>query len=153
MREALTAEFDAGVAGAPLRQFVARAAELLLHVGLEAQVAAFFERAPYERRPEGPPGWRNGYGHHTVEDRSRAPGAPPAEGPGDRDALPGAVPGGVAPDDVRPRGAGGVRVRPGPVGSGPRGALRRGLRRALLEERCTRYATSWRSCPCWRSAR
>lgn len=62
-REALTAELDAGVAGAPVRQFVARAAELLLQVGLEAQVAAFFGRAPYERAPEAAqPGWRNGYG-------------------------------------------------------------------------------------------
>ena len=68
MQEALRTEFQAGVAGAPLRQFVARAAERLLQVGLEEQVAAFFGRAPYERLAEtAQPGWRNGYGHHTLK--------------------------------------------------------------------------------------
>ncbi len=67
MREALRAEFQAGRAGHPLRQFVARAAELLLQVGLEEQVAAFFGRGHYERTPAAQPGWRNGYGAHTLK--------------------------------------------------------------------------------------
>ena len=67
MREALTAQFQAGRAGHPLRQFVARAAEFMLQVGLEEQVAAFFGRGHYERTPAAQPGWRNGYGAHTLK--------------------------------------------------------------------------------------
>ena len=66
-REALTAQFQAGRAGHPLRQFVARAAELMLQVGLEEQVAAFFGRGHYARGPAAQPGWRNGYGAHTLK--------------------------------------------------------------------------------------
>ena len=67
MREALTAQFQAGRAGHPLRQFVARAAEFMLQVGLEEQVAAFFGRGHYERIPAAQPGWRNGYGEKSLK--------------------------------------------------------------------------------------
>lgn len=67
MREELEADLRAGAAGPPLRQVVARAAQLMLHVGLEEPVAAFFGRAPYERHPDAPAGHRNGYGWHAVK--------------------------------------------------------------------------------------
>lgn len=67
MQQALTQDLQAGFAGHPLRQFVRRAAQLLLQVGLEEQVEAFFGRGPYERNPTAPPGYRNGYGERTVK--------------------------------------------------------------------------------------
>jgi transposase-like protein len=66
MQQALTEQLHAGSRGHPLRQFVARAAELLLQVGLEEQVQAFLGRGHYERGPT-PRGWRNGYGTHTLK--------------------------------------------------------------------------------------
>jgi len=51
MREALTAQLQAAPRGHPLRQFVARAAEDLLQVGLEEQVAAVLGRGHDERGP------------------------------------------------------------------------------------------------------
>ncbi|MGH7395769.1 MAG: transposase, partial [Candidatus Methylomirabilales bacterium] len=67
MQEALTSDLQAGIQGHPLRQFVARAAQLLLQVGLEEQVNAFFGRGHYERGPAAQPGYRNGYGERTVK--------------------------------------------------------------------------------------
>jgi transposase-like protein len=66
MQQALTEHLQAGFAGHPLRQFVARAAELMLQVGLEAQVEAFFGRRHFARGSRTQPGWRNGYSHHTL---------------------------------------------------------------------------------------
>ncbi len=66
MQQALTQTLQAGFAGHPLRQFVARAAELMLQVGLEAQVEAFFGRGHYARGSRLQPGWRNGYDTHTL---------------------------------------------------------------------------------------
>jgi len=67
MREALSTDLQAGFAGHPLRQFVRRAAEFILQVGLEEQVEAFLGRGHYERRETAPPGYRNGYGDRTVK--------------------------------------------------------------------------------------
>lgn len=67
MRQALTQDLQAGFAGHPLRQFVRRAAELLLQVGLEEQVDAFLGRGHYERQEAALPGYRNGYGQRTVK--------------------------------------------------------------------------------------
>ena len=66
MQQALTQQLEAGIQGHPLRQFVARAAELLLQVGLEEQVKAFLGRGHYERRTT-LRGWRNGYSAHTLK--------------------------------------------------------------------------------------
>ncbi len=72
MREALMSQLDARPSGVPagpaqpLRAFVARAAELILQVGIEEQLGAFLGRAPYERGGGARPGYRNGYGHHTL---------------------------------------------------------------------------------------
>lgn len=67
MQKALRHDLQAGFAGHPLRQFVRRAAELLLQTGVEEVAEAFLGRAPYERNPTAPPGYRNGYGHRTVK--------------------------------------------------------------------------------------
>lgn len=73
MREALMSQFEARPSGGPagpaqpLRAFVARAAELILQVGIEEQLTAFLGRAPYERDGGARPGYRNGYGHHTLK--------------------------------------------------------------------------------------
>lgn len=67
MREALMAQFRGGAPGQPLRAIVARAAELMLQVGLEEHVEAFLGRGHYERSPAARPGHRNGYGHHTLK--------------------------------------------------------------------------------------
>ncbi len=67
MQQALTQDLQAGFAGHPRRQFVRRAAEYLLQVGVEDVVTAVLGRGHYERA-EGPvTGYRNGYGHHTVK--------------------------------------------------------------------------------------
>lgn len=67
MQQALTQDLQAGFAGHPLRQFVRRAAEYLLQVGVEDVVTAVLGRGHYERA-EGPgTGYRNGYGHHAVK--------------------------------------------------------------------------------------
>jgi putative transposase len=67
MQEALRQDLTAGFAGHPLRQFVRRAAELLLQVGLEDLVTTVLGRAHYERA-EGPAtGYRNGYGRHALK--------------------------------------------------------------------------------------
>ncbi len=67
MQQALTQDLWAGFAGHPLRQFVRRAAELLLQCGLEELVTSLLGRGHYERA-EGPgTGYRNGYGHRTVK--------------------------------------------------------------------------------------
>lgn len=66
MQQALMQNLHAGIQGHPLRQFVARAAELLLQVGLEEQVEAFLGRGHYERGTT-PRGWRNGYSAHTLK--------------------------------------------------------------------------------------
>lgn len=67
MEEALTADMEVGVAGSPLRQFVARAAQLMLQVALEEQVDAFLGRGYYQRGPRTRRGWRNGYGERTLK--------------------------------------------------------------------------------------
>lgn len=72
MREALMSQLEARPSSVPagpaqpLRAFVARAAELILQVGIEEQLGAFLGRAPYERGGGARPGYRNGYGHHTL---------------------------------------------------------------------------------------
>jgi transposase-like protein len=71
MQQGLTQSFQAGFAGHPLRQFVARAAELLLQVGLEEQVKVFLGRGHYERGRTSR-GWRNGYGTHTLKTEAGA---------------------------------------------------------------------------------
>lgn len=60
MQQALTHDLQAGFAGHPLRQFVRRAAELLLQCGLEELVTELLGRGPYERGAEPGRGYRNG---------------------------------------------------------------------------------------------
>lgn len=67
MQQALTQDLQAGFAGHPLRQFVRRAAEFMLQVGVEEQLEAFLGRAHYERNDTAQPGYRNGYGDRTVK--------------------------------------------------------------------------------------
>ena len=67
MQEALRTDLTAGFAGHPLRQFVRRAAEYLLQVGLEDVVTAVLGRGHYERAEGERTGYRNGYGHHTLK--------------------------------------------------------------------------------------
>jgi transposase-like protein len=67
MREALTNDLHAGFTGHPLRQFVRRAAEYLLQVGLEEQLEGFLGRGHYERNDAAEPGYRNGYSARTVK--------------------------------------------------------------------------------------
>lgn len=67
MQEALRADLAAGFAGHPLRQFVRRAAELLLQVGLEDVVTSVLGRGHYERADGPVTGYRNGYSHHTLK--------------------------------------------------------------------------------------
>jgi putative transposase len=67
MQEALRTDLTAGFAGHPLRQFVRRAAELLLQVGLEDVVTTVLGRGHYERADGTVPGYRNGYGRHTLK--------------------------------------------------------------------------------------
>lgn len=67
MQEALRTDLAAGFAGHPLRQFVRRAAELLLQIGLEDVVTSVLGRGHYERA-EGPvTGYRNGYSQHALK--------------------------------------------------------------------------------------
>jgi transposase-like protein len=67
MQQALTQDLQAGFAGHPLRQFLRRAAEYLLQVGVEDVVTAVLGRGHYERVAGPVTGYRNGYGHHTVK--------------------------------------------------------------------------------------
>ena len=67
MQEALRTDLTAGFAGHPLRQFVRRAAELLLQVGLEDVVTSVLGRGHYERADGPATGYRNGYSHHTLK--------------------------------------------------------------------------------------
>jgi transposase-like protein len=67
MQEALRQDLTAGFAGHPLRQFVRRAAELLLQVGLEDAVTTVLGRGHYERAGGEVTGYRNGYSHHAVK--------------------------------------------------------------------------------------
>jgi transposase-like protein len=67
MEQALTQDLQAGFAGHPLRQFVRRAAEFMLQVGVEEQLEAFLGRGHYERNDAAQPGYRNGYGDRTVK--------------------------------------------------------------------------------------
>ncbi len=67
MREALRNDLTAGFAGHPLRQFVRRAAEFLLQVGLEDVVTSVLGRGHYERANGESAGYRNGYSHHTLK--------------------------------------------------------------------------------------
>ena len=67
MQEVLRQNLQAGFAGHPLRQFVRRAAELLLQVGLEELVTSLLGRGHYERAAGAPTGYRNGYGHHRLK--------------------------------------------------------------------------------------
>jgi putative transposase len=67
MQEALRTDLSAGFAGHPLRQFVRRAAELLLQVGLEDVVTTVLGRGHYERADGAAIGYRNGYGHHALK--------------------------------------------------------------------------------------
>ena len=72
MQEALRTDLTAGFAGHPLRQFVRRAAELLLQVGLEDVVTSVLGRGHYERADGPVLGYRNGYGHHTLKTEAGA---------------------------------------------------------------------------------
>jgi transposase-like protein len=67
MQEALRQNLAAGFAGHPIRQFVRRAAELLLQVGLEDAVTSVLGRGHYERADGEVTGYRNGYSHHTLK--------------------------------------------------------------------------------------
>ncbi|HSB77588.1 MAG TPA: IS256 family transposase [Candidatus Methylomirabilis sp.] len=67
MQEAFRQELTAGFTGHPLRQFVRRAAELLLQVGLEDVVTRVLGRGHYERADGESTGYRNGYGHHALK--------------------------------------------------------------------------------------
>jgi transposase-like protein len=67
MQEALREQLQAGFAGHPLRQFVRRAAELLLQVGLEDVITSVLGRGHYERAAGVPVGYRNGYSHHALK--------------------------------------------------------------------------------------
>jgi transposase-like protein len=67
MQEALRIDLTAGFAGHPLRQFVRRAAELLLQVGLEDVVTSILGREHYERAAGAGIGYRNGYGHRALK--------------------------------------------------------------------------------------
>jgi len=67
MQEALRGQLQTGFAGHPIRQFVRRAAELLLQVGLEELVTHLLGRGHYERAVGAATGYRNGYGHHAVK--------------------------------------------------------------------------------------
>lgn len=67
MQEALRTDLGASFAGHPLRQFVRRAAELLLQVGLEDAVTSVLGRGHYERAEGAVLGYRNGYGHHALK--------------------------------------------------------------------------------------
>lgn len=67
MQEAFRTDLVAGFAGHPLRQFVRRAAELLLQVGLEDVVTTVLGRGHYERADGPVTGYRNGYSHHTLK--------------------------------------------------------------------------------------
>ncbi len=67
MQEAFREDLQAGFAGHPLRQFVRRAATLLLQLGLEELVTSLLGRGHYERADGLVTGYRNGYGHHTVK--------------------------------------------------------------------------------------
>jgi len=49
-----------------ISQLAARAAELMLQIGLEAQVEAVFGRGHYARGARPQPGWRNGYATRTL---------------------------------------------------------------------------------------
>ncbi len=72
MQEALRADLAAGFAGHPLRQFVRRAAELLLQVGMEDVVTTILGRGHYERAEGDLAGYRNGYGQHTLKTEAGA---------------------------------------------------------------------------------
>ncbi len=72
MQEALRQDLTAGFAGHPLRQFVRRAAELLLQVGLEDVVTSVLGRGHYERAEGAVTGYRNGYGQHTLKTEAGA---------------------------------------------------------------------------------
>lgn len=67
MQEAFRTALAAGFAGHPLRQFVRRAAELLLQVGLEEVVTSVLGRDHYARAAGPVTGYRNGYGHRAVK--------------------------------------------------------------------------------------
>lgn len=95
MREALTAQLQAAPLGHPLRQFVARAAEYMLQVGLEEQVAAFLGRGHYERGTS-PRGWRNGYGAHTLKTEAGPLALRPPKVRHTPDPFPGQRPAGLA---------------------------------------------------------
>ena len=69
----LTEQRQAEFAGYPLHHFVARAAELMLQIGLEAQVEAFFWRRHYVHGARLQPGWRNGYNTHTLTTEDAPP--------------------------------------------------------------------------------
>jgi transposase-like protein len=66
-QQALTQDLQAVFAGHPLRQFLRRAAEALLQVGVEEVVTAVLGRDHYERAAGPVTGYRNGYGHHSVK--------------------------------------------------------------------------------------
>jgi putative transposase len=72
MQEALRQNLTAGFAGHPIRQFVRRAAELLLQVGLEDAVTSVLGRGHYERADGEVTGYRNGYSHHTLKTEAGA---------------------------------------------------------------------------------
>jgi putative transposase len=72
MQEALRTDLTAGFAGHPLRQFVRRAAELLLQVGLEDVVTTILGRGHYERAEGELSGYRNGYGQHRLKTEAGA---------------------------------------------------------------------------------
>ncbi len=102
-QEALCQDLIAGFAGHPLRQFVRRAAELLLQVGLEDVVTSILGRGHYERAEGEATGYRNGYGQHTLKTEAGPLSGP--QGPGHPDPGVDRVARRAAPDDPRTRGA------------------------------------------------
>lgn len=96
MREALMAQLATrGAKAHPLRQFVARAAELMLQVGLEEQVEAFLGRGYYERGGGARPGYRNGYGEHTLKTEGGALALRPPKVRGTQEPFAVQLPAGV----------------------------------------------------------
>ncbi len=103
MREAIMSQLEVRPSGVPagpaqpLRAFVARAAELILQVGIEEQLAGFLGRAPYERGGGARPGYRNGYGHHTLKTEAGPVMLRPPKVRGTTDPFTVQLPAGLAP--------------------------------------------------------
>jgi putative transposase len=103
MREAIMSQLAARPSGVPvgpappLRAFVARAAELILQVGIEEQLTVFLGRGLYERGGGARPGYRNGYGHHTLRTEAGPVTLRPPKVRGTTDPFAAQLPAGLAP--------------------------------------------------------